>query len=195
MSFIEIPTIKRVKNQSSAPFRTARQVLESDVQSRYAEYASLYYLETSWLFSSSWGVWTPVPEEIEICQYPGTFHEEFRGACDGYRNTACVEPVELLEPVRIEAYVDQKFIGTPGKSNRQHVENWISYEVYPIAGAADNWLNRRYVDSIRRLSKCRRPQWWKTELDGIFHANDRESGQLIGIVAGFSDERKKSRKR
>ena len=102
----------------------------------------------------------------------------------------------MLDPIKIEAYVDAKFIGTPGKPDRQHVENWISYEVYPIAGTADQWLNRRFVDSIRKLSKCRNPQWWQTEHRGIFHATDpANGGQHIGMVAAIGDERKKSRKR
>lgn len=191
----EIPTVKRVRNQSSAPFRTVRRALETDVNPRYLEYAAIYYLETNWLFSASWSVWTPQREEIEVCEYPGTRHEGFRGSCNAYRNTACVEPVELEAPVRIEAYVDQKFIGRPGKPDRQHVENWISYEVYPIAGSSpEQWLNRRYVDSIRRLSKCRRPQWWQTEHKGIFHATDPDNGQLIGIVAAIADERPKKKR-
>lgn len=192
----EIPTLKRVKNQSSTPFRTIRQVLDSEVSPRYAEYAALYYLQTFWLFSGSWSVWTPERQEIDICQYPGTRHEDFRAACNGYRNAACVEPIELGSPVRLEAYVSAGFTGRPGKPDRRHVENWISYEVYPVAGMDDKWLNRRYVDSIRRLSGVRNPQWWRTEREGIFHATDPKSGQLVGVVAAISDEnKKKSRKR
>lgn len=194
----EIPTVKRVRNQSSTPFRTIRQVLENDVNPRYIEYAALYYLQENWLFSSSWAVWTPQREEIDVCEYPGTCHEGFRGSCNGYRNTVCVEPVELLEPVRIEAYVDQKFTGRPGKADRRHVENWIAYEVYPIRGDKTNSLNRRFVDSIRKLSKCRKPKWWRTERDGVFFATDPKSGQLVGILAAVQNEPKepkKSRKR
>ena len=192
----EIPTVKRVRNQASAPFRSIRHVLESDVSRRYTEYAALYYLETNWLFSGSWGVWTPQREEIDVCQYPGTCHEGFRGSCNSYRNTACVEPVELLEPIKIEAYVDAKFIGAPGKPDRKHVENWIAYEVYPIAGDKVNSLNRKMVDSIRKLSKCRQPKWWRTERDGVFFATDPASGQLVGILAAVQQEEpKKSRKR
>ena len=192
----EIPTIKRVKNQASTPYRTIRHALESDVFPRYAEYAALYYIENNWLFSSAWAVWTPERQEIDVVQYPGTRHEAFRGSCNACRNTACVHPVELLEPVRLESYIDAKFTGTPGKPDRRHVENWISYEAYPVAGAdPQQWLNRRYVDTIRKLSRCRRPQWWQTEHQGIFHATDpTNSNHLIGIVAAIGDERR-TRKR
>jgi hypothetical protein len=186
MTITEIPTVKRVKNQSSTPFRTARHVLDSDVQPRYIEFAAMYYLETNWLFSSSWGVWTPERQEIDFCQHPGTRHAEFQQACCIYRNAACVEPVELLEPVRAETYVDYKFTGTPGTPDRRYVENWISFEAYPIVGDKTNSLNRRYVDSIRKLSK-RRPQWWKTELSGVFHATDA-SGKLIGVLAALQSQ-------
>lgn len=190
----EIPTVKRVRNQSSAPFRTIRQVLETDVSQRYVEYAALYYLETNWLFSGSWGVWTPERQEIDLYQSPGTCHEGFRGSCNGYRNTARVEPVELLEPVRIEAYVDAKFTGTPGTAGRRHVENWISYEVYPVRGDKVNSLNRKMVDSIRKLSKCRNPKWWRTERDGVFGATDPTSGQLVGILAAVQKQEPKKKR-
>lgn len=190
----EIPTIKRVKNQSSAPFGNARHVLESDVSSRYAEYASLYYLETNWLFSGSWGVWTPERQEIDLIQSPGIRHESFRDSCNAYRNLAVTEPVDLLDPIRIEAYVDAKFTGTPGTRSRQHVENWISYEVYPIRGDKVNSLNRKFVDTIRKLSRCRRPQWWRTEHDSVFVAIDpANNGQLIGLVAAVQKEQPKKK--
>lgn len=190
----EIPTLKRVRNQSSAPFRNIRQVLETDVSPRYVEYAALYYLETNWLFSGSWSVWTPQREEIDVCEYPGTCHEGFRGSCNGYRNTACVEPVELLAPIRIEAYIDAKFTGRPGKPDRKHVENWISYEAYPIRGDKVNSLNRKMVDSIRKLSKCRNPKWWRTERDEIFFATDPANGQHIGILAAVQKEEPKKKR-
>lgn len=190
----EIPTVKRVRNQASAPFRNIRHVLETDVSPRYAEYAAAYYLETNWLFSSSWGVWTPERQEIDVCQYPGTCHEGFRGSCNGYRNTACLEPVELGEPVRIEAYVGAKFTGRPGKADRRHVENWISYEVYPVRGDKVNSLNRKMVDSIRKLSKCRNPKWWRTGRDGVFVATDPANGQLVGILAAVQNEEPKKKR-
>lgn len=190
----EIPTIKRVKNQASTPYRTIRHVLESDVSSRYAEYASLYYLETNWLFSGSWGVWTPQREEIDLVQNPGTRHDGFRGSCNAYRNLAATEPVDLLDPVRIETYVDAKFIGTPGTRSRRHVENWISYEVYPVRGDKVNSLNRKFVDTIRKLSRCRRPQWFRTEHDCVFVATDpANNGQLIGLVAAVQKEQPKNK--
>ena len=191
----EIPTIKRVKNQASTPYRSARHVLEVDVASRYAEYASLYYLETNWLFSGSWGVWTPERQEIDLVQSPGIRQPGFRDSCNAYRNLKATEPVELLEPARIETYVDQKFTGTPGTSRRQHVENWISYEVYPIRGDKRNSLNRRFVDTIRKLSRCRRPQWWRTEHDSVFAATDpTNGGRLIGLVAAVQKEEPKRKR-
>ena len=192
----EIPTTKRVRNQSSTPFRTVRHVLESDVAQRYAEYASLYYSQHNWIFSGPWAVWTPQREEIDAVERPGTRYESFQSTCNALRNTACVHPVELTEPVTLEAYVDQKFIGTPGKPDRKHVENWISYEAYPVAGAdPQQWLSRKFVDSIRKLSGCRRPQWWQTEHKGIFHATDPGNGnQLIGIVAAIGDESAKRKR-
>lgn len=192
----EIPTIKRVRNQASTPYRTVRHVLESDVSQRYAEYAAAYYLEENWLFSGSWGVWTPERQEIDVVQYPGTCHDGFRGSCNAYRNLTATEPVELLEPIRLETYVDQKFTGTPGTCSRRHVENWISYEVYPIQGDKRNTLNRRFVDSVRKLSKCRRPQWWRTEHDSVFFAIDpANNGQLVGMVAAVQKEEPKKGKR
>lgn len=190
----EIPTIKRVKNQSSTPFRNVRHALENDIAPRYAEYAALYYLETNWLFSGAWGVWTPQREEIGDVQSPGIRYVGFQGSCNAYRNLAATEPVELMAPITLEAYIDQKFVGTPGKPDRQHIENWISYEVYPIREDKRNTLNRRFVDSVRKLSKCRRPQWWRTEHDSVFFAIDpANNGQLIGLVAAVQKEQPKKK--
>lgn len=182
MSTIEIPTERKLIQQSSAPY-SLKDVLENCVNWRRIEYASTYYLETNWLFAESFAVLTPQRHAIDVVQYPGTRHEQFRACCSVMLNRTSTEPIELGEPRRIEVEVSHGFAGTPGKKDRRWIERWISYEVYPVQGDGSILINRRYLDTIKRLSRCRTPQLWRTFDAGQLNITDRRTGRLIGIVA------------
>lgn len=182
MQTAEIPTERKIIQQSSAPY-SLQDVLKHCLNWNRIEYASLYYIETNWLFAESFAVWTPQRHEIDVVMYPGTRHEPFRVACSAMLNRTSTEPLELGEPRRIEVEVSHGFAGTPGKKDRRWVERWVSYEVCPVIGDDSILVNCRYLNTIKRLSRCRNPQVWRTEHPGQLNITDRRTGQLIGIVA------------
>ena len=186
MSVCEIPTLKRIKNQSSTPYRTVQDALDK-IDFRNQDNAGLYYLQHNWLFCDFWGVFTPTRQEVTVHQIPGippARWREFSEACNRYRNTAVTVPVTLEQPTRLETYTGGKFIGTPRKSDRRWLEEWISYEVYPVRGSVHQ-LNRKAVDSIRRLSGCRKLAWHATELDGVYCAIHPTTGEALGIISAI----------